>query len=169
MSRHLITLDAVFWRMLRCDWAEDVTCAARAPEGRSHYGGQPALYLSQTPAGCVVATARYLQPEAPRRAIYPLRVQGDRFIDLRDAAATAHFGIDTTHRAAAWQDIRATGARSPTWDISDAVRRLALHGMLYASRTQPDITHLTLFDWNSPTGAVVTPEGAPIPQNDSLG
>jgi len=144
--------------MLFTEWAGALTAPARSPEGRSHYNGQHALYLSETPEGCEVASRRYMQPNDPPRATYPLHVISDRIIDLRDPEATAHFGIDTTHRAANWQEIRATGAPSPTWDISDRVRALDLHGMLYASRTQPGMTHLTLFNWGR-DGAKVTPDG----------
>ena len=133
---------------------------AQAPEGRSHYDGQRALYLSASPEGCVIAVRRYMRLDDPARAIFPLRVRSDRIIDLRDKAATAHFEIDTTHRAAEWQASRAAGQRAPTWDISDAVRALGLGGMLYASRTDPTKTHLTLFHWSA---ATVTADGPPLP------
>lgn len=148
--------------MLFTQWADAKLAPARSPEGRSHYNGQPALYLSETPDGCIVASKRYIQPDDAARAIYPIHVRTDRVIDLRDPAATRYFDIDTTHRAANWQEIRATGAESPTWAISDRVRKLGLHGMLYASRSDPSMTHLTLFNWNSTKGATVEAAGKPI-------
>jgi len=36
------------------------------------------------------------------------------------------------------------------------VRELSLDGMLYASRTDPGKTHLTLFRWNERGGAKVS-------------
>lgn len=157
---HLTSLDERFWRMMFVAWAGDLLAPAQNPEGRFHYDGQRALYLSASPEGCIAASKRYVTHQDPERAIYPIRVKSNRLVDLRDPAAVAHFGIDVTHRAAEWQDIRASGMRSPTWDISDRVRALELQGMLYASRTDPTKTHLTLFDWNSDTGAIVSPDGS---------
>jgi len=157
------TLSGRFYRMKFTAEAEDILGPARAPEGRSHYGGQRALYLSETTQGTIIASARYIAPGDPPRAIYPLWVEGAQVVDLRNADATAALGIDTTHRAAAWQAIRAQGKPSPTWAISDRVRALGLDGMLYASRTQPGLCHLTLFEWNTPGAATVRPDGPPEP------
>ena len=159
----VVTLTGRFYRMKFLHEAEDILGPARAAEGRSHHGGQRALYLSETPEGTIVATARYVAENDPPRAIFPLWLEGARVVDLRDAAATAAWGIDTTHRAAEWQAIRARGLPSPTWAISDRVRELGLDGMLYASRSQPDLTHLTLFRWNEPGAAAVRPDGNPKP------
>lgn len=165
MGAHLTSIDGVYWRMLFTDWADAVLAPARSPEGRSHYNGQRALYLSATPEGCVTASKRYMSVGDAKRAIYPIRVTSDKIIDLRDPDATAHFDIDVTHRAAEWQSIRAKGLRSPTWDISDRVRDLGFHGMLYASRSDPAKTHLTIFGWNAPSLATLRPEGAPLAWN----
>lgn len=159
MARHLTRIDRVFWRMMFTDWVNAVLLPARSPEGRFHYNGQPALYLSETPEGCVVASKRYIRASDPPRRIYPLRVTSGRIVDLRDGAATTHYNIDVTHRAAHWQKIRATGAPSPTWTISDRVRALNLDGILYASRSHPGMTHLTLFTWNNDGNTTVTPNG----------
>jgi hypothetical protein len=159
----LTPLDARFWRMVFHHHAENILAPAPSLEGRSHYSGQPALYLSETPEGCAVAIKRYRRPDDPSRVVVPLRVQSSRIVDLRDPVATAALGIDTTHRAIEWQDFRARGEPSPTWVISDRVRALGLDGMLYASRTQPDLTHLTLFAWNAPGAASITQDGPPEP------
>ena len=163
----VIELTGRFFRMKFCHEADDALGPARAAEGRSHYGGQPALYLSETERGTVIATARYVRDDDPPRAMFPLWVEGARVVDLRDATATAELEIDTTHRAAEWQDIRAKGLPSPTWAISDRVRELGLDGMLYASRSQPDLTHLTLFRWNVPGAAQVRQDGPPQPWHPS--
>ena len=166
----LTAVDGIYWRAMFAADAGDPLRPARAPEGRSHHGGQRALYLSATPEGCVVTSRVYLRPGDPERVILPLWVRSGRIVDLRDAGATAAWGIDTTHRAADWQAIRATGAPSPTWAISDRVRALGLDGMLYASRSHPAKTHLTLFSWalsgGPPGGAEVAPGGAPVPFPD---
>jgi len=160
---HVTALGGTFYRIKFLHEAGDILGPARAPEGRSHYGGQPALYLSKTPEGTVIAVRRYMRVDDPPRGIFPLRIEAARVVDLRDPAATAHFGIDVTHRAAEWQPIRATGAPSPTWAISDRVRALGLDGMLYASRSAPDRTHLTLFRWNTPGAPRVATDGPPLP------
>ena len=164
MAGHRLPLDGTFYRMKALSDAGDVLGPARAPEGRFHRDGQRALYLSATPEGCRIATARYTTATTPPRAIFPLRVTGATVVDLRDRAATDALGIDTTHRAVEWQSLRARGLPSPTWDIADRVRALGLDGMLYASRSQPDLTHLTLFRWNEPgTHATVTRTDSPLP------
>jgi hypothetical protein len=161
---HTLRIDSIFWRMKFVHEAGDILGPVQSPEGRSHYNGQRALYLSETAEGAIVASRRYMRPDDPPRAIYPLRVSQARVVDLRDRAATEYFGIDTTHRALEWQSLRAQGLPSPTWEISDRVRTLGLDGMLYASRTDPTKMHLTLFRWNEPgTEARLTPEGAPLP------
>ena len=71
--------------------------------------------------------------------------------------------IAASDRMQLGQAIRARGLPSPTWDIADRVRALGLDGMLYASRSDPRLTHLTLFDWNSPGAfARVTRDGPPF-------
>ena len=160
-ANHLTHIRGRFWQMLFTEWAAALLAPARSPEGRFHYNGQAALYLSETPKGCFIASKRYMTERDPDRAIYPLFVTSNKIIDLRDPAACAYYKIDTTHRAAQWQDIRATSARSPTWDLSDKVRKSGIDGILYASRTQPKLTHLTLFSWNSSDGTTVKPDGEP--------
>ena len=162
----MITLSGTYYRMKFLHEAGDILSPVRSPEGRSHYGGQRALYLSETPEGTQIATKIYRKPGDPPRGIFPLLVTGARVVDLRDDEATAALAIDTTHRASHWQDIRARGLPSPTWKISDRVRKLGLDGMLYASRSKPDLTHLTLFRWNALGGAKVTQAGDPLPDMD---
>ncbi len=165
LERHSQILDGIFYRMKALAEAKDVLSPAHAPEGRSHRDGQRALYLSETPEGCRIATARYTDGTTPIRGIFPLLVADARVVDLRDKAATTALGIDVTHRAAEWQKIRARGLPSPTWEIADRVRKLGLDGMLYASRSDPSKTHLTLFSWNEPgTNSTVERAGAPLPE-----
>lgn len=148
VGRHVLTLNGIYHRMKTLAEAADILAAAHAPEGRFHRHGQPALYLSATAQGCIVATARYTNESTPERGIFPLQVTDARVVDLRDDAATTALGIDATHRAMEWQSLRAKGLPSPTWDLADRVRDLGLDGMLYASRTDLTKTHLTLFRWN---------------------
>ena len=162
-SAHTLVLNGIYYRMKALAEADGILDAAHAPEGRSHRNGQRALYLSATPKGCVVATARYTDGNTPSRGIFPLEVRDAEVVDLRDTTATSALEIDTTHRATEWQSLRARGLPSPTWDIADRVRDLGLDGMLYASRTDPQKTHLTLFRWNQDGSAArVVAAGPPL-------
>lgn len=163
MGGYLTTLDTRVYRMLFKEWADALLAPARSPTGRSHYNGQTALYLSGTPEGCTIASRRYVKSDDPSRAIYPLHITADKIVDLRDKEATKYFGIDTTHRATDWLPYEAAGQRSPTWDISDRIRNLNLDGFLYASRSKPSLTHLTLFHWNTPSHAQLRADGSPLP------
>lgn len=166
--RHSQTFSGKCWRMKFLSEADDVLGPARAPEGRSHYDGQPTLYLSTSAEGTIVATRRYMTPQDPPRAIFKLQVEKAQIVDLQDAVATTELGIDVSQRAVEWQSIRARGLPSPTWAISDRVRDLGLDGMIYASRTNPKMTHLTLFRWNTPGAPVVKNIGPPIPFNSDI-
>jgi len=159
---HLTRLDTIFYRMKFAARGQEIFEQAQSPEGRFHHDGQPALYLSETPEGTAVASKRYIEKGDGRRAIFPLRVVSDRIADLRDEVVAAQLGIETQYRAAEWQSWRARGEPAPTWEISDRARELGLHGILYASRTQPALSHLTLFCWNQPGGATVSRAGPPV-------
>lgn len=158
-----IVFSGTCYRMKFRAEADDILAPAHSPEGRSHYNGQKALYLSQTPEGTITAVRRYVVAGDPERAIFPLLVRDAHVVDLRDACSTRLLDIDVTHRAIEWQKIREAGKPSPTWDISDRVRALSLDGMIYASRTDPTKTHLTLFRWNADGGPLVQQIGEPTP------
>ncbi len=118
------------------------------PEGRFHHAGQWAIYTSLTPEGCAVAIRRYLRAGDPPRVVVPLDLRPLRLAD----------GRGRVELSAVWQDIRAGGAPAPTWAFPDAARAEGAEGMLYSSRSRPDLTHLVLF---SP--AVLAGAGAPQP------
>lgn len=126
----------------------DPLAPAASPEGRFHHSGQFALYASLTPKGCAVAIRRYVQPGDPLREIVPLAITAARLADLRGQAAAS----------VVWQDIRAGGEPAPTWVFSDAARKAGAEGMLYSSRSHPDLTHLVIFRPDLLHGA-----GAPLP------
>ncbi len=147
--------------------ADDILEPVRSIEGRSHYGRQRTMYLSETPEGCEIATKIYRRNDDPLRGIFPLLVNEARIVDLRDIEATEALGIDRTHRQANWQEIRKQGLPSPTWEISDRVRTLGLDGMLYESRSKPSLTHLILFRWNQTNAPNLERAGDPIsPSNE---
>jgi hypothetical protein len=135
----------IVWHMTAA--GADPLRPAGAPEGRFHHSGQTALYTSLTVEGTVVAMQRYLRPDHPPRLVVPLTIRAARLADLRGK----------TEASVVWQDLRAKGASSPTWAFSDAARRDGAQGMLYSSRSRPDLTHLVLFDLS-----VVTQTGAPV-------
>jgi RES domain-containing protein len=108
---------------------------AAAPEGRFHHSGQPALYASLTPEGCRVAIRRYLRADDPPRLIHPLRFGAERVIDM---SGKPDLSI-------VWQDWR-DGGPSPTWAVSDRLRRQGWQAMLYSSRSRPDLTHIVIFN-----------------------
>ncbi|NDV01981.1 RES family NAD+ phosphorylase [Pseudoroseicyclus tamaricis] len=143
----MIRLDAPAWRIL---WAAHPNPLApvRAPEGRFHHTGQPALYLSLSEAGAASALARYLGPDDPPRLIQKLHLRTDGIADLRN---------DEIARAA-WHEM---DRPAPTWALSDAARSAGARGLLYRSRTRPELEHVVLFDW---AGALeVTGSAAPWP------
>ncbi|MEZ5796079.1 MAG: RES family NAD+ phosphorylase [Paracoccaceae bacterium] len=104
-------------------------------EGRFHRAGQFAIYTSLSPEGCAVAIRRYLRPDDPPREIVPLWLDPAPLADRRGQGAAS----------VVWQDIRAGGEPSPTWAFSDAARAAGAGGMLYSSRSRPDLTHLVVF------------------------
>ncbi|MDZ4096682.1 MAG: RES family NAD+ phosphorylase [Paracoccaceae bacterium] len=130
----MIAFTGQVWRIVFQD--QDATLPARAPEGRFHHSGQTAIYTSLTPEGCATAITRYLRPDDPARLMATLRLNATHILDLRGRGDVS----------VVWQDIRASGAPAPTWRFSDAARAMGAQGMLYSSRSRPELDHLVLFD-----------------------
>ena len=143
-----------FYRMKFKSEAAEILQPAKSPEGRWHHSGQKALYLSETTEGTYIASRMYIRDDDPEREIYPLAITDARVLSLRNDTACRHYEIDASQKHCMWHELRAIGKPSPTWSISDAVRHLGFDGFLCPSRSRPDLTHLTLFRWNT--------EGAPI-------
>lgn len=131
------------WRILDARRADDPLGPARAPEGRFHHSGQPALYASLSAEGAGVAIARYVTDTDPPRVIVPLAV---RLTAVRDLRAEP----DPARASVVWQEGRALGLSSPTWAFSDAARAAGAEAMIYLSRSRPDLAHIVLFDWSAP-------------------
>ena len=127
------TLRVTLWRAVFAE--ADPLAPVTSPEGRFHHSGQWAVYGSLSPKGCAVAIARYLRAGDPPRVVVPLQVLA-RVLDCRGQPELS----------VVWQDIRAGGALAPTWAASHAARASGAQGMLYSSRSRPDLTHLVLFD-----------------------
>ncbi len=129
---------------------QDALSPVRSPEGRFHHSGQRAIYTSLTPEGCGVALKRYLGEADAARHIVPLAVSLDRVADLRGRPEACVI----------WQDARALAHPAPTWALSDKAREQGAQGMLYSSRSRPDLTHLVVF--TDQPGAL-QPAAAPLP------
>jgi len=125
----------------------DPLAPVTGPEGRFHHSGQWAIYGSLTAAGCAVAIARYLRAGDPPRVVVPLQVSAL----VLDCSGQPDLSM-------VWQDVRAGGAVAPTWAASDAARASGVQGMLYSSRSRPELSHLVLFD-----GAAILGVGPALP------
>jgi RES domain-containing protein len=142
-------LSGTFYRLINKARAGDLLAPAQSPEGRFHHAGQLAMYLSETPEGCHVAMAYYTNADSPIQTIHALTLSNARILDLRDPRQCARFGIDPKNANNRWQNERAKGLPASTWVISDAARNAGADGLLSPSRSRPELTHLTLFCWNT--------------------
>ncbi len=130
-----IAIEVPVWRLLPHDLVKTPSAPARAPEGRFHHSGQFAAYASLSAEGAGVAIQRYLTDNIARMLV-PMGLAADRVIDARG----------NTDASVVWQDIRASGQNSPTWQISDAARDAGAQALLYASRSRPELSHVAVFD-----------------------
>ncbi|MEX0318680.1 MAG: RES family NAD+ phosphorylase [Ruegeria sp.] len=146
----MLTFSGIVWRILYQARADRPLSPARASEGRFHHSGQTALYASLTPEGAGVAIRRYVGADDPPRVILPLQVTNARLADLRGRPEVSVI----------WQDLHAAGAPSPTWTFSDQARREGAQGLLYSSRSRPELSHLVLFDC---AADLIRPAGAAAP------
>lgn len=131
--------NGIIWRILARENAHLPLAPARAPEGRFHHDGQIAIYTSLTAKGAGTAIQRYLVDDTRPRVIVPLLVEAYTILDLRGRDG------DIQATTLVWQNDRAQGRRAPTWDVSDMARKNGAQGILYRSRTHPELSHLVLF------------------------
>lgn len=162
LSQHIHPLAGQFWRSAFVGDEDSLLEPARAPMGRWHHNGQPALYLSETPDGCRVATKAYHRNGDPIRNIYPLRVDNAHVIDLRQPVVRVELSITLADLHVFWADLNSLGETPITWLIGDQIRNTGASGILTPSRSRPDLTHLTLFRWNTNDAPTVVRLGAPI-------
>ncbi|NNE80339.1 MAG: RES family NAD+ phosphorylase [Silicimonas sp.] len=143
----MIAFDGPVWRLLDTQSIDAPISPVKSPEGRFHHAGQTAVYASLSAEGAGVAIQRYLT-DGVQRMLVPLWLDASLVVDHRgDPAASI-----------VWQDIRATGAASPTWSFSDKARMAGGQAMLYSSRSHPDLGHVVVFD-----PACLKSAGAPTP------
>ncbi|MEX0307101.1 MAG: RES family NAD+ phosphorylase [Ruegeria sp.] len=124
------------WRILfRCQLGDPLS-PARALEGRFHHSGQFALYASLSAEGAGIAIQRYVSLNDPPRVIQQFQISKAQMLDLRGRADAS----------IVWQNLRDAGALSPTWQYSDEARAIGADGLLYSSRSRPELSHLVLFN-----------------------
>jgi len=138
----LIPYTGVVWRIMYESNQQQACEPVNSPMGRFHYNGQNALYTSCTEEGASIAIKRYVNLGDPDRVIVPLQIKADSIYDIRTTNYSKKASV-------VWQDCVAKGEPAPTWSYSDAVRKSGAQGMLYSSRSRPDLTHLVLFDLSS--------------------
>lgn len=152
-----------FWRSVFIGHEEDLFAPAKSPRGRWHYDGQEALYLSGSPEGCRIALKVYLRPDEPERGIFPIEVVNAQIVDLRKPETRRALNITLRDMHVFWADLHRKGIHSPTWTISDTLRNKGIDGLLTPSRSRPDLTHLTLFSWNTSDAPLLTCAAPPVP------
>lgn len=157
------TLNITLYRIVFAKLADRVLDGVVHPEGRFHYGGQPALYASPSPETAAIAIDIYLRPGDAERVMAPLSLQAARMADLRDAATCEALGIDPAWPSVPWAKQREAGDAATSWLASDAVRSSGADGMIYASRRAPERWHVVLFSWNREKGAQLALHGQPVP------
>jgi len=148
-SIELISFKSLVWRIMFADQKLQACEPVSSPVGRFHHSAQIALYTSCTEEGASVAIKRYLKSDDRPRVIVPLQITAANLYDIRNTEFSSQASV-------VWQDCVAQGEPAPTWQYSDAAREAGAQGMLYASRSRPDLSHLVLFDVAS---SVVTQAG----------
>lgn len=131
----LTPFDGPVWRLLPDRLAATPSAPATSPEGRFHHGGQVAAYASLTAEGAEIAIRRYLGDGLARQLV-SMWLKADRLADCRGNPGAS----------IVWQDLRASGAPSPTWSYSDAARAAGAQAMLYSSRSRPELSHVVVFE-----------------------
>lgn len=96
-----------------------------------------------------MAMAYYTHSDSPAHSLHALELSNARILDLRDFAQCKRFDIDPENTNNRWQNERSQGLPASTWVISDAARKAGADGLLSPSRSRPELTHLTLFRWNT--------------------
>jgi RES domain-containing protein len=159
----MATTSGRFWRSVFAADTGHVLAGTRSPEGRYHHDGQPALYISPSPAFSRIAIDAYLKADDPPRVIVPLDLTGAELLDVRDTTVQHALGLNGTEAGTLWQPQRAAGLPATSWIASDAARRAGADGMIYAARSDPTRWHVVLFRWNIPAGPIIRQSGSPIP------
>ncbi|WP_170383630.1 RES family NAD+ phosphorylase [Ruegeria atlantica] len=135
----MLNFSGPVWRILYQSQIAAPLAAAQAPEGRFHHSGQAALYCSLSAEGAGVAIRRYVCANDPPRVLQRAQVSNARLVDLRGQPGAS----------IVWQDIREQQGTSPKWSYSDSARDIGADGLMYSSRTRPELSHIVLFEFTS--------------------
>ncbi|MGJ9373272.1 RES domain-containing protein [Nesterenkonia sp. CF4.4] len=127
-------------------------------EGRFSPRGTPTLYLSASREGVAAAMLAHTDSSSPVRETLSFQVTASRIADLRDRTTMKAIGVDVDAAAAPWQGDVAAGRAPASWKVRERLVELGAHGLINPSRTRPGLWHLTLFTWNQPGAASVTPD-----------
>jgi RES domain-containing protein len=98
----------------------------------------------------------------PDLEVLQFNVEATRIVDLRDHEALKSVGIDPADAAADWQRAVAAGGTPPSWGVREALQSLGANGLIDPSRKQPQLWHLTLFNWNAPGAPSVGEVSRPV-------
>lgn len=130
----VIQFNGPVWRIMPEGLAGAPARPVTSPEGRFHHSGQTAVYTSLSADGARVAVQRYLG-DGIARVLVPMWLDAPQTVDERG----------NTRASIVWQDMRQAGDPAPTWNISDAARRIGAQAMLYNSRSRPELSHVVVF------------------------
>lgn len=150
MSHEALVFTSVhgtFYRAVDPQFFTDALSGSRSA-GRYSRAHEPTLYLSSSVDGVDTAMRAHRSSWVTGLELVNVKVQATRIVDLRDAATTAHLGIDLSGAMAPWQEIVAQGGSPPSWQVRDLVVRAGADGLIDPSRTSPGLWHLVLFHWN---------------------
>lgn len=137
------------WRILWADQPDQALKAARAPEGRFHHDGQRALYASLSAEGAGVALGYYLRPDDAARSMVQLQLHSDQLVDLTDPKDACRLGFEISDTTWRWQNDCKAGNAPRTWTVSDYLRAMDAHGLVFRSSQKTNLHHIVLFQWNT--------------------
>lgn len=124
--------------------------------GRYSAAGQPTLYLSSSPEGVAAAMVAHGGARGDL-IVMQFSVHAEGIVDLRDPEALLAAGVDLQDAVAPWQDVAAGGGVPRSWEVRRQLQGLGAQGLVDPSRTQPGLSHLVLFRWNTEGAARVVP------------
>ena len=153
-------VSGLFYRIVYETFADHVLDGVISPEGRLHYSGQRALYLSPSVGAAGYGIINFVRDTDLPRVSIPLQLRNASLMDIRDHATCETLGVSPDAAATPWQPQRDVGIPATTWTASDAVRKYGADGMIYAARTTPSRWHIVLFRWNELSGASLSKSGA---------
>ncbi len=130
----------------------DLRFAGRRSAGRWHWQGQPTLYLASDAGVAIGEFARHLALDRgggavpARRAVYEMRLDVERALDLRDRSVLAMIGRDDAPTC--WLDERIARATATFFRDTLAVQAIVVPSVAYLDA--PDRFNVVAFLENLP-------------------